>query len=286
MSAWERLGLARRWTDTFFLATPDGRIGTTSSPTAGPRRAGLRRLVEHLAEGLDVTLRHEVREVRVGDDGTPLVDGEPVRRRRPRDARPPGRGPAAAGPGPRSSASPAARGTPRCASGRPGRSGGGRRSTASSSTTPPSSPGSRTTAGGAATACRCSSPTRRRRSRRRGWTTSPPASSRCWRRCPPSWAPARCRTRSGSGCTGGRWPRRGLNRREAFGLTGSGIGVCGDAWGSRSRVEQAWLSGHLLGDELATRLGGRRPGLLRPLEYPPSRAAPHPVRYRRAPPEA
>jgi renalase len=33
------------------------------------------------------------------------------------------------------------------------------------------------------------------------------------------------------------------------------VGVCGDAWGPRSRVEQAWLSGDALGRELARRLG-------------------------------
>jgi predicted NAD/FAD-dependent oxidoreductase len=43
-------------------------------------------------------------------------------------------------------------------------------------------------------------------------------------------------------------------RREPFGLGDAMVGVCGDAWGPRSRVEQAWLSGHLLGGELATRL--------------------------------
>ena len=32
------------------------------------------------------------------------------------------------------------------------------------------------------------------------------------------------------------------------------VGVCGDAWGPRSRVEQAWLSGNALGEELARRL--------------------------------
>ena len=32
------------------------------------------------------------------------------------------------------------------------------------------------------------------------------------------------------------------------------VGVCGDAWGPRSRVEQAWLSGQALGEELARRL--------------------------------
>ena len=33
------------------------------------------------------------------------------------------------------------------------------------------------------------------------------------------------------------------------------IGVCGDAWGRRPRIEQAWLSGDALGRELAARLG-------------------------------
>lgn len=42
----------------------------------------------------------------------------------------------------------------------------------------------------------------------------------------------------------------------AFSLTADGtVGVCGDAWGERSRVEAAWLSGTRLADELAGRLG-------------------------------
>ena len=32
------------------------------------------------------------------------------------------------------------------------------------------------------------------------------------------------------------------------------VGICGDAWGGRPRVEQAWLSGDALGRELAARL--------------------------------
>jgi renalase len=36
------------------------------------------------------------------------------------------------------------------------------------------------------------------------------------------------------------------------------IGVCGDAWGPRPRIEQAWLSGDALGRELAARLGRQR----------------------------
>jgi predicted NAD/FAD-dependent oxidoreductase len=41
---------------------------------------------------------------------------------------------------------------------------------------------------------------------------------------------------------------------QSFGWHEAGVGVCGDAWGPRSRVEQAWLSGHLLGEQLAVRL--------------------------------
>ena len=41
-----------------------------------------------------------------------------------------------------------------------------------------------------------------------------------------------------------------------FALTAAGtIGVCGDAWGERSRVEAAWLSGTRLAAELTVRLG-------------------------------
>ena len=47
--------------------------------------------------------------------------------------------------------------------------------------------------------------------------------------------------------------------REPFALGDAMVGVCGDAWGPRSRVEQAWLSGHLLAGELATRLAAALP---------------------------
>ncbi len=46
----------------------------------------------------------------------------------------------------------------------------------------------------------------------------------------------------------------GHTHARPFGLHPSLIGVCGDAWGNRPRIEQAWLSGHLLGGELAARL--------------------------------
>lgn len=43
-------------------------------------------------------------------------------------------------------------------------------------------------------------------------------------------------------------------RDATFHLDASGIGLCGDGWSSRSRVEVAWLSGDDLGSALAARL--------------------------------
>lgn len=40
-------------------------------------------------------------------------------------------------------------------------------------------------------------------------------------------------------------------RDEPFHLGPARVGICGDGWGSRPRVEQAWLSGDALGRELA-----------------------------------
>jgi renalase len=40
-------------------------------------------------------------------------------------------------------------------------------------------------------------------------------------------------------------------REQRFHLGDAGLGLCGDGWGSK--VETAWLSGHLLGEELAAR---------------------------------
>ena len=55
-----------------------------------------------------------------------------------------------------------------------------------------------------------------------------------------------------------RWSLASPTRHRpapAFALTEDGtVGVCGDAWGDRSRIEAAWLSGHRLGGELAERL--------------------------------
>jgi len=65
---------------------------------------------------------------------------------------------------------------------------------------------------------------------------------------PPEWARAH------------RWSLASPTRARpapAYALTEDGtIGVCGDAWGDRSRIEAAWLSGTRLGLEVASRLGG------------------------------
>lgn len=47
-------------------------------------------------------------------------------------------------------------------------------------------------------------------------------------------------------------------REEAYGLTGNGIGLCGDGWHGPPRIEAAYLSGRALGQELARRAGARR----------------------------
>ena len=41
-----------------------------------------------------------------------------------------------------------------------------------------------------------------------------------------------------------------------FALGDDLVGVCGDAWGPQARIEQAWLSGHLLGEALLARVTG------------------------------
>ena len=53
-----------------------------------------------------------------------------------------------------------------------------------------------------------------------------------------------------------RWTyaRPVAGREIPYWLGTSAVGLCGDGWGS-PRVETAWLSGHLLGQELADRLG-------------------------------
>ena len=253
VAGWAGLGLARPWTDTFLLATPDGRIGTTTSPTRWSSPKGLRSLVEQLAEGLDVVLRHDVGEVRAGDDGRPVVDGEPVR------------GVVLAMPDPQAAAL-----LPRdLARGLGVASGSWNPALCVWAAWPqawwPAFDGvfvddSDVLAWVADDG------------RRRGdgapvlvaHTTAGFAESRLddvasgvepvLRELPavlgagampePDWVRVH------------RWslasPRH--THREPYALGDALVGVCGDAWGPRSRVEQAWLSGHLLAGELATRL--------------------------------
>jgi predicted NAD/FAD-dependent oxidoreductase len=75
---WRSRGLAREWTDTFTVLSADGEAPAAS---AGPVRwaapRGLRSLVEDLADGLDVTSEHEVEQVDADSAGR-SVDGEPA----------------------------------------------------------------------------------------------------------------------------------------------------------------------------------------------------------------
>jgi renalase len=71
---WVGRGLVRPWTDTFRLATPEGLVGTTTGPLRYAAPGGLRSLVEDLARGLAVEHPVEVAEVTRGQHG-PKVDG-------------------------------------------------------------------------------------------------------------------------------------------------------------------------------------------------------------------
>ena len=75
---WVARGVARPWTDTFHLSTGTGLDGTTTGPVRYGAAGGLRALVEDLADGLDVRNPHVVRSVRPLDDGRVAVDGEPA----------------------------------------------------------------------------------------------------------------------------------------------------------------------------------------------------------------
>ena len=71
---WVARGLARAWTDTFHLATPEGLQGTTTGPLRYAATGGLRSLADDLASGLDVQHPYDVEEVTPG----PAVDGLPA----------------------------------------------------------------------------------------------------------------------------------------------------------------------------------------------------------------
>lgn len=72
---WARRGLARPWTDTFRVADAGGDVSEARGPMRWAAEHGLRSLVEDLASGLDVRLQHDVEQVGAG----PTVDGRPVR---------------------------------------------------------------------------------------------------------------------------------------------------------------------------------------------------------------
>lgn len=74
---WRDRGLVRPWTDTFLTAEPDGLTGATSGPLRWATRGGLRSLVEDLASGLAVERPLEVEEVSV-TARVLLVDGMPA----------------------------------------------------------------------------------------------------------------------------------------------------------------------------------------------------------------
>jgi predicted NAD/FAD-dependent oxidoreductase len=72
VDGWQAAGLARPWTDTLTVFE-DGSRKAAPGPMRWAAPGGLRSLVAALADGLDVTLQHEVRHVGPG----PRVDGEP-----------------------------------------------------------------------------------------------------------------------------------------------------------------------------------------------------------------
>jgi predicted NAD/FAD-dependent oxidoreductase len=65
VAGWHDNGLARPWTDTFD-ARPARESGSGAGPMRWATREGMSSLILNLLDGLDVTLRHEVRPLQVG----------------------------------------------------------------------------------------------------------------------------------------------------------------------------------------------------------------------------
>lgn len=74
VDGWVGQGLAHPWTDTFHLGSPDGPAGTTTGPMRYASRRGLRSLVEELLGDLPLEHPVDVAEVVPG----PHVDGKSV----------------------------------------------------------------------------------------------------------------------------------------------------------------------------------------------------------------
>lgn len=75
---WRAAGLARPWTDTFTALTPGAEPESKQGPVRWGTPGGIRTLVEALADGLDVVAGHEVGRVGRGDGGGLEVDGQPA----------------------------------------------------------------------------------------------------------------------------------------------------------------------------------------------------------------
>lgn len=80
VDSWLERGLAREWTDTFSVATPDGVTESKTGPMRYGAAAGLRSLVEDLARGVDVELETPLDRL-VPGESTILAMPDPQARR-------------------------------------------------------------------------------------------------------------------------------------------------------------------------------------------------------------
>ncbi|WP_336921748.1 NAD(P)/FAD-dependent oxidoreductase [Aquipuribacter sp. SD81] len=253
---WHGRGLARPWTDTFHLSDGTRLVGTKVGPVRWAGRDGLRGLVEDLAAGLDVVHPHDVVDVVPEPDGV-RVDGQRYRAAvlavpdpQARDLLPAEHADALLGEGTwdwRPSVAVYAAWTERWWPDLDGVfvegsavldwvADDGRRRGDDAPVLVAHTTG--------VLAARCLDdppsavqPVLDELGRVLGRVAPVPE---------PEWARAH------------RWSLASPSRSRPappFALDAAGVvGVCGDAWGDRSRVEAAWLSGHRLGDELAERL--------------------------------
>lgn len=74
VTSWQRRDLVRPWTDTFLVAGPEGRRGHTRGPMRYAATFGLRSLVEDLADGLPAVVHPTEVESVSRVDGGVLVD--------------------------------------------------------------------------------------------------------------------------------------------------------------------------------------------------------------------